>query len=133
MPSVAFNLTYLCYWGKLCTKLDDDTLSSLVFLKAFYKNEALNWIAFKIWLTKTYYVHHIVCIFSLLKVHISYIFLKKSQVFFKLLEKNLTWNFKFKSSQVLLQQVQVRSSSGSAWPGTSSQVKFEHFQVFWTL
>ena len=27
---------------KLCTKLDDDTLSSLVFLKAFYKNEALN-------------------------------------------------------------------------------------------
>ena len=27
---------------KLCTKLDDDTLSSLVFLKAFYKNEAPN-------------------------------------------------------------------------------------------
>ena len=27
---------------KLWTKLDDDTLSSLVFLKAFYKNEALN-------------------------------------------------------------------------------------------
>ena len=25
---------------KLWTKLDDDTLSSLVFLKAFYKNEA---------------------------------------------------------------------------------------------
>mgnify|MGYP007015635966 CR=1 FL=1 len=74
-----------------------------------------------------------VCILSLLKVHISYIFLKKIQVFFKLLEKNLTWNFKFKSSQVLLQQVQVRSSSSSAWPGTSSQVKFEHFQVFWTL
>ena len=27
---------------KHCTKLDDDTISSLVFLKAFYKNEALN-------------------------------------------------------------------------------------------
>jgi hypothetical protein len=27
---------------KLRTKLDDDTLSSLVFLKAFYKNEAPN-------------------------------------------------------------------------------------------
>ena len=27
---------------KLCTKLDDDTLSSLVFFKAFYKNEAPN-------------------------------------------------------------------------------------------
>ena len=27
---------------KLCIKLDDDTLSSLVFLKAFYKNEAPN-------------------------------------------------------------------------------------------
>ena len=31
-----------------------------------------------------------VCILSLLKVHISYIFFKKIQVFFKLLEKNLT-------------------------------------------
>ena len=78
-------------------------------------------------------MYYIVCRLSLLKAHISYIFLKKIQVFFKLLEKNLTWNFKFKSSQVLLQQVQVRSSSSSAWPETSSQVKFEHFQVFWTL
>ena len=28
--------------GQFATKLDDDTLSSLVFLKAFYKNEASN-------------------------------------------------------------------------------------------
>jgi hypothetical protein len=38
------------------TKLDDDTLSPLVFLKAFYKNEAPNSVASKIWLIKTYYI-----------------------------------------------------------------------------
>ena len=99
--------------------------------------QKLNWMILeshvRIWPVLLEQTTDIVCILSLLKIHISYIFLKKIQVFFKLLEKNLTWNFKFKSSQVLLQQVQVRSSSGSAWPGTSSQVKFEHFQVFWTL
>jgi len=37
----AFSITGQ-FANKLWTKLDDDTLSSLVFLKAFYNNEASN-------------------------------------------------------------------------------------------
>ena len=54
----------------------------------------------KIWIIKTYYVHHIVCILSLFKVHISYIFLKKKSSFFQVTWKKLD----------LKLQVQVKSS-----------------------
>ena len=55
---------------------------------------------------------------------------KKNQVFSGNPKK--TWLETSSSSQVLLQQLQVRSGSGSFWPGTLSQVKFEHFQAFCT-
>ena len=126
----------------ICNQTSDKTWWWYIKLSCFLKSFLYKWgpklSSFQNLVNKNI-MHYIVCSLSLLKVHSSCIFLrkklyrKKNQVFFREPEKNLTWNFKFRSGQVLLQQVQVRSSSSSAWPGTSSQVKFEHFQVFWTL
>ena len=64
-------------------------------------------------------LHYIVCILSLLKVHTSYIFLKKKSSFFQVTWKKLD----------LKLQVQVKSSSTSTG---SSQVKFR-FSLTWNF